>query len=268
VSHSITVRKMSFDFDPNAVPRWWFLNNPVATHIANGLHLVFPEGERFFIRSVKHYLDQIEDDPVLLERARGFFGQEARHGQEHARSFEMIEKQGYDVQRFLDMYEKNALPRLEKFFPPNIRLAITVALEHLTASLGESALVDRFLDDAHPTMRALLRWHAAEEIEHKSIAFDVLKKVDPRYSVRIAGMAIGLTGLMVFWTIGTRMLLRQETGVTKAEMKTYRNAVMEKRRKHTSAILKNAVKKYLAPRFHPDQNDNYHLAASYLESVA
>src|SRR5688500_14974256 len=191
VQRAITVRKMEFDFDPNVVPRWWFMNNPVATHIANGLHLVFPEGERFFIRSVKYYVDQIADDPVLLERVRAFFGQEARHGQEHADSFEMIAKQGYDVRRFLQFYEGEALPRLEKLFPPNLNLAITVALEHLTASLGESALADAFLDEAHPVMRALLRWHAAEEIEHKSVAFDVLKKVDPRYSIRISGMIVG-----------------------------------------------------------------------------
>ena len=259
---------MSFDFDPARVPRWWFSNNPVATHIANGLHLVFPEGERFFIRSVKHYLDQIADDPELLERARGFFGQEARHGQEHARSFEMIEGHGYDVKSFLDMYEKKALPKLEKIFPPNVRLAITVALEHLTASLGESALVDNFLDDAHPTMRALLRWHAAEEIEHKSVAFDVLKKVDPRYSVRAAGMVIGLLGLMLFWTIGARMLIKQETGLSKKELKAYRKAVMANRRDHTNRILRNAVLQYLRPSFHPDQNDNYHLAATYLGSAA
>ena len=268
MKHSITIRKMDFDFDPDAVPRWWFMNNPVATHIANGLHLVFPEGERFFIRSVKHYLDQIADDPELLERARGFFGQEARHGQEHARSFEMIEQQGYDVSRFLEMYEKKALPALEKMFPPSIKLAMTVALEHLTASLGESALADAFLDDAHPVMRALLRWHAAEEIEHKSVAFDVLKKVDPRYSVRVAGMMFGLAGLLTFWTISTRMLLEQETGVSKEELKRYRRAIEERRRDHTSTLLRNAVLKYLRPSFHPDQNDNYHLAERYLRSVA
>jgi predicted metal-dependent hydrolase len=268
VSRSITVRKMHFDFDPNTVPRWWFMNNPVATHIANGLHLVFPEGERFFIRSVKHYLDRIEEDPELYARARAFFGQEAKHGQEHARSFEMIEAQGYDVSRFLEMYEKKAVPALEQIFPPNIKLAMTVALEHLTASLGESALRDRFLDDAHPVMRALLRWHAAEEIEHKSVAFDVLKRVDPRYSVRIAGMALGFIGLMTFWTIGTRMLLAQETGVSKKELKHYRKAVEDKRRAHTGQVLREAVLKYLRPSFHPDQNDNYHLAESYLRSVA
>ena len=268
MAHAITVRKMDFDFDPDAVPRWWFFDNPVATHIANGLHLVFPEGERFFIRSVKHYLDRIQDDPELLERARAFFGQEARHGQEHARSFEMIAKQGYDVSRFLELYENKALPRLEKFFPANINLAITVALEHLTASLGESELSDDFLEGAHPTMRALLRWHAAEEIEHKSVAFDVLARVDPRYSVRVSGMAIGLIGLMIFWNIGARMLIAQETGLSKKELRAYRKRILDKRKDHTTRILTQAVLKYLRPSFHPDQNDNYHLAAEYLRSVS
>ncbi|MCA9604071.1 MAG: metal-dependent hydrolase, partial [Myxococcales bacterium] len=57
----IRVRKMDFPFADADVPRWWFHDNPLVTHGANGLNLLFPEGERFFIRSVKHYMDRIED---------------------------------------------------------------------------------------------------------------------------------------------------------------------------------------------------------------
>ena len=122
----IRPRKMRFDFG-DQVPRWWFADNPVITHISNGLSLVFPEGERFFIRSVKHYLDKI-DDPELTERARAFFQQESRHGQEHARSFEMLERQGYELKSYMEFYEKRAVPFLEGLFPPNFRLSVTVAL--------------------------------------------------------------------------------------------------------------------------------------------
>jgi predicted metal-dependent hydrolase len=96
----------------------------------------------------------------------------------------------------------------------------------------------------------------------------VLKRVDPRYSIRISGMIVGLTGLLVFWTIGARMLIRQETALSKEELRRYRREVEQRRRKHTGKILRDAVLKYLRPSFHPDQHDNYHLAAQYLGSLA
>ena len=43
----------NFPFADAEVPRWWLYGNPVMTHMANGLNLLFPPGERFFIRSVK-----------------------------------------------------------------------------------------------------------------------------------------------------------------------------------------------------------------------
>lgn len=260
----LITRVMNFDFDPEVVPRWWFLDNPVMTHVANGLHLVFPEGERFFVRSVKFYLDEIRDDPALLERCRGFFGQEVRHGMEHSRSFSMIERQGYDVRSFLELYEKKALPKIEAMFTPRMRLSITVALEHLTATMGESALTEDFLDYAHPVMSGLLRWHAAEEIEHKSVAFDVLQAVAPSYPLRVAGMAVGLAGLMTFWTMATRLLLKQEKELTRAELARFRKEARAWRGRHTGKLLFGAVARYLRPDFHPDDNDNYALARTYL----
>ena len=258
-------RRMDFDFD-DSIPRWWFAANPVATGVANGLHLVFPEGERFFIRSVRHYLGQLKDDPALVARIQGFFAQESLHGREHAHSFALLERQGYDVQRFLDLYERRWLPRIERAAPPVLRLAGTAALEHLTASLGEAALTEAFLEEAHPTFRALLRWHAAEEIEHKSVAFDVFERVSGSYALRVLGMFLGLSGLLVFWNIAARDLIRQE-GLPKAQLRAYARALRAERADNTRRTLLRAVAQYLRPSFHPDDNDNYHLAVGYLTEV-
>lgn len=258
----ITVRKMGFSFA--GVPRHWFFGAAVPTHIANGLNLVFPAGERFFIRSVKHYLDRIRD-PELRERVRAFFGQEGRHGFEHEASFEMLEAQGYEIREFLAMYEKLAFEKLEPMFPPSMRLSVTVALEHFTASLAERALTADFLDHAAPVMRDLLRWHAAEEIEHKSVAFDVFQEVDGRYWVRIAGLGIATAGLLGFWTIATRKLLAQEKDLTPEEIARQRNAAAD--RGQDREVLLRAFLEYLKPSFHPDDHDNYEIARRYLASV-
>jgi predicted metal-dependent hydrolase len=98
-SPSPVLRPRSPGVDLDApVPRHWFGGNVVATHVANGVNLLFPAGERFFVRSVNHYLDRVQD-PHLRAQIKGFFAQEGRHAREHERVFRLLEEQGYDVER-------------------------------------------------------------------------------------------------------------------------------------------------------------------------
>jgi predicted metal-dependent hydrolase len=62
---------------------------------------------------------------------------------------------------------------------PLERLASTAALEHITAIMAESALGPDapMIGAVDPAMKALWDWHAAEEMEHKSVAFDVYRAV-------------------------------------------------------------------------------------------
>ena len=270
-SRRIPVRAMGFGFRDADIPRWWFFGNPYPTHVSNALNLLFPDGERFFIRSVKHYMDVIEQDPELLARVRGFFGQEGRHGHEHERYNKLLEEQGYDLERFLSLYRYWAYEVLEKSMPPVLRLAATAALEHFTATMAENALRSDLLDHAHPLLRDLLRWHAAEEIEHKSVAFDVLQRVDPRWGVRAGGMAIGTFGILTFWVLGARELLRQEAA-RGSDMEMHRrsaraNPVLERERKSRGGMFRRAIADYLRPDFHPDQKHDYELARGYLEGI-
>ncbi len=268
-SRPLRVRRMDFPFADAAIPRWWLYGNPILTNVANGLNLLFPPGERFFIRSVKHYLDQI-DDPELKARVKAFFGQEGRHGHEHERMNRVMARHGYDIERILRLYERVAFEMVEPRVPPVLRLSTTVALEHFTASLAEGALTRGFLDGAHPVMRDLLRWHAAEEIEHKSVAFDVLKKVDPRYSVRIAGLVIATTQLFAWWIVATAMLMAQDD-LSPEERARYSDEAEQLREAHgamtRSELVRRAIFDYLRPDFHPDDHDDYALAREYLASV-
>ncbi len=49
---------------------------------------------------MKYYVDRIQDDPELVKRVKGFFGQEGRHGHEHERWNRILESQGYETQVF------------------------------------------------------------------------------------------------------------------------------------------------------------------------
>ena len=258
-----TVRRMDFTFD--GVPRHWFGGNAFATHMSNGLHLLFPDGERFFVRSVRHYLPQLRD-PALRASVEAFFGQEGSHAREHQRTYALLASHGLDVHRFLRAYRKVAFELLEPRFPPSVRLAVTAACEHFTAMFAHSALTSTDLDPVHPAIRELLLWHAAEEIEHKSVAFDVFEEVDGRYSVRALGMGMAFVILSALWTAGTVSMLRQDPEVTVARL-IDDHRKMRADGKLGSLRMVRMLVEYLQPGFHPDALDDYELARTHLRDM-
>ncbi|HET9625002.1 MAG TPA: metal-dependent hydrolase [Kofleriaceae bacterium] len=249
-----------FDADLAAVPRHWMANNAAATAVANGVNLLFPHGERFFVRSVKHFLPQIED-PALRAAIKGFFGQEGRHAHAHDEFNDILRHQGFEVDQFLASYKKIS-SWLESKFPAKLNLAITAAAEHFTAILAEGAFKHRVLDRAAPQMQQLLAWHAAEEIEHKAVAFDVLKAVDPSYLLRVLGL-VGATAILGgFWAWGALVLMRQEhTGPLTAWRQL---GQMPRRDPIVLGVFVRGIREYLRPAFHPRDNANEGLAHAWM----
>jgi predicted metal-dependent hydrolase len=247
------------------VPRHWLAGSAFASQMANGVCLLFPAGERFFVRSVRRYLDGL-GDAELSAQAKGFFGQEGRHARAHEDFFEVLERQGYRVRGFLRWYERIAYGGVERLAPPELALATTAALEHFTAILAELALGGTLLDDAHPIVRELLLWHAAEEIEHKAVAFDVLQRVSPSYALRMAGLAMGAACLGGFGLAAGLALLLQDGPTTlralPADIRARRRFRAQLRR-----ALRRGIRDYTRRDFHPNDNDNYALAAAYLHQA-
>ncbi|MBK7399631.1 MAG: metal-dependent hydrolase [Myxococcales bacterium] len=261
----IVARKPSFPF--TEVPRHWLGGTALASHLANGLNLLFPLGERFFVRSVRKHMDVVKADPALEARVRGFIAQEVRHGMEHERFFEIMEAQGLEIRKFLAWYEHAAFDVLVDVgtrLHPDLDLAVTVALEHFTAMFAERALEKDVLSQiAHPVMRDLLLWHACEEIEHKSVAFDVLARVNPSYPLRMGGLAMATFGLVFFWMAGAGALLRQEEGLSVRGLLRELVATRE-RNALMNGELARSFKDYLRRDFHPSQHPNEPLAEAWL----
>ena len=233
----------------HTVPRHWLAGSMLATHLANGVSVLFPAGERFFVRSVKHFASAFEDDPELKEAVRKFAGQEGWHAGAHDRHIKMLEEQGYRIRPFLRVYERFCYGFLEKAFPPKVRLSATVAAEHFTAVMAENFLGEGFERGVHPVMLDLLSWHAAEEIEHRAVAFEVLKRVDDGYALRMAGLALAGSVLAAFWVAGALTLLAQEKGVVHATRREGKDVAA--RMPFGEHVFGRGIRTYLRRDFHP-----------------
>ncbi len=259
------------EFDFSGLPRRWFAGLAFPTHLANGANLLFPLGERFFVKSVRHFEKAIADDPALREAVRGFYAQEGRHAQAHEQYFDTLRAQGFDIDTFLKIYRTLAFDGLARLTGPELNLAITAALEHYTATLAEGALRDRMLDAAHPVMRALLLWHSAEEIEHKSVAFDVLQRVNPSYALRMTGLAFATATLGGFWFAAMIMLLAQDGALHPGTLRAVREAEYRMGKPARSVprdVFWAGLKAYARRDFHPSQIDNDGLASEFLREAA
>jgi predicted metal-dependent hydrolase len=188
MDQEIVVRRMDFDFDPKSIPVAWFEDGLYLTLFDDALSLMFPEGERFFVESVKRFRSAISD-PVLAEKIAAFCGQEAMHGKEHRAFNAMLEAQGFTSLPDLDRHVRRVLDLVRAVLPPKAQLAVTCALEHFTAIMAQMLLSHpEVLDKMHPSVRRLWEWHALEESEHRAVAFDVYRSVGGGYPLRAAIM--------------------------------------------------------------------------------
>lgn len=264
------VRRPEFGLEHN-FPKYYADGNPFLTHLLNSLHVVFPEGEKLFIRSVKFFQDQI-DDPQLKARVKGFIGQETQHMAQHERIWDTLESQGVNVREYDAWYSKNAYEVVEgtirkicgEELYKRLALAVTCGLEHYTATLAEVAIDPEInaLEGFDENMKALLLWHAAEEIEHKAVAFDVMQLVDGSPITKNAGMLIATWALLYYGAIGTVKFMLEDKELKLTELPSALAQKAPKLAKVVAAMLPKLLE-YLRPDFHPNQMANDHLASEY-----
>ncbi|PWR17794.1 metal-dependent hydrolase [Zavarzinia compransoris] len=170
---AITPRNLRFAF-PAAQGRPWCGGDPIRTAFFDGMSLMFPDGERMFIESVRDTADGITD-PALLAEIRNFTIQEGLHSREHSRFNEQVAASAPALVARLQAGVARRVALVGKYLKPEQRLAATVAAEHFTAVLADYILRrPGLLADADPEFTGLWLWHAIEETEHKGVAFDVL----------------------------------------------------------------------------------------------
>ncbi|HEX6523644.1 MAG TPA: metal-dependent hydrolase [Streptosporangiaceae bacterium] len=263
-------------FDWSGLPLAWIPDDPVTSHVINVLHLLLPEGERWFVTVFKRALPLIRDE-ALREDVLGFIGQETIHAEAHQGVLDYFVSRGLDPGRYVRQMEwlfrrvlgeregLSAVQRREQIVE---HVAQVAAIEHFTAFLGDWVLHAPELDraGAHPVMLDLLRWHGAEEVEHRNVAFDLLVHLDPGYARRIRAMIMAGPILFYLWARGARFLVAADPGLDSAVKATWRGCAVAARRgmlPSVQATLRSAAL-YLRRSYHPSQQFSTRDAVAYL----
>lgn len=265
----IPVRRMDFAFE--GLQRHWYQGNPWTTHFLNAMSAVFPDGERFFIDSVRNVQDRVQD-PALQKEIRAFIGQEANHGKEHETFNRLLEERFGVPMSSTAGFVKRWLLGTARRLPHMRQLAITIALEHFTAILAnqllESPEIAEQLDRPEGEM---FLWHAVEETEHKAVAFDVYVAVYGRgflptfvrlmtmvITTIMFGLWIMLFQLRFLWRDGELLNLRALFGFV--AFLWWKPGPLRK-------MLPDYLD-YYRPGFHPWMHDNRALIGARVEQLS
>jgi predicted metal-dependent hydrolase len=195
-----TRRDLNFNLPAERIGDWHPAGREIS-HFFNAMSLFFPDGERFFIHSVRYYRPRIED-PELNKAVTAFIGQEAMHGREHTECNDHLDRARLPATA-LQQKVQRLLEHVKRRMPPRYQLAITIALEHLTAIMANSVLRDeRVLAGAQTAYGRLWHWHALEETEHKAVAFDVWRAVTrPSLFNYLLRCIVLISASTVFWAL-------------------------------------------------------------------
>ncbi|SHM90388.1 hypothetical protein SAMN05216593_104238 [Pseudomonas asturiensis] len=236
----------------------WHAHGALTTHFLNTFSVMAPAFERFIIASTRHYQSLITDSK-LKERLAGLIAQEAMHSREHRQYNRLLDQAGLpgrelerQCYRFLDYLLG------EHRVAPSFRLAVALMFEHHTALASTVTLNNpALLEGSVPGYAQLWNWHAREETEHKSAAYDLWNSVMGRgvksYLLRTGALVLaGPPTLLMAVIVFTRLL--------KADRKRRVDAravwLFLKHMYGTGGLIANTAKlwfKYFLPGFHPDR---------------
>jgi predicted metal-dependent hydrolase len=254
---TMTVRHLDVDLS-QGFERHWNGGDAYRSTVFNALSFMFPVGEQFFIDSVRRFAKNVEQQgqTELLRDIKLFIGQEATHRHLHKQYNDQLIKMGYG-----DWVERT-LEKVIAFFgnkTPRADLAATVAYEHYTALLGDGLLrYASWTENMDPAMKAAWMWHAAEESEHKAVAFDTYQATGGGYLLRVLMFLFVSFEFFTYTFVQTSIMLRHDGQLLK--WRTWRSAISMWWGQ--DGIVWHTLPHWLAyfkPGFHPWQHDNHEL---------
>jgi hypothetical protein len=124
------------------------------------------------MRVARKVRDEIRDER-LLQDLNALVAQEALHTREHRRFNARLAELGYDIEGVnaeLDEMFDDYVARVDE----PAAVALMIAGEHWIYAMSYALLEDpRVTEGMDAQVKSLFSWHAAEEMEHQSVAHDV-----------------------------------------------------------------------------------------------
>lgn len=278
------VRNLKF-FKKNLLKtHYWMGNSAGLTYAILALSVMFPAGERFFIQSVKkaRFKPEAKLDIDLQRQITNFMVQEAIHTREHMyfNRFNQIneihmaelEQKTEEAIQFLSQWVSNISSKCG-ISTQESDLLITVALEHCTATIAAKFLKFKKFNELiqDPEISRFWVWHAIEEIEHKSVAFELLEKISKdsyKFNfIRCITYLFSLTGLSLCYGYCLMNLLVKDNKIN------YLNAlndIYQYSLSPSKGILFASFSDFFAflkPNFHPNEIDHEELLAIWKEKI-
>ncbi len=270
---SARLRARRTAFDLTETPDEWIPGDLQTTHVIDSLHIALPPGERWFCDVFRDALPLITDDE-LRDQVRGFIGQEATHAKAHDLGLEHLARHGIDLRAevaWVDRLRLGLRRRIAKLPAPIRRrvlrseLAAIATIEHYTATLGSWIVTAELPEGTDPQMLDLLRWHGAEEMEHRAVAFDLYQHLDGSYARRAVFGVVASAGILLgLLAIAMRIMALDPAARGNLRWRGYTRAVGAGRIPQLGKVVAS-VREYLRRDYHPSQFGNLPAALAYLE---
>lgn len=222
IDYKILPRKVKFDWEKTPVD--WIPNQPFASYFINEINNILPAGEFWFCRLYNKVLPEITDEK-LKEDVQAFIRQEAMHAVAHtSANKEYLSQRNIDIQRNLDIMDflftktladkpfDKEVPKFLEHQWDLFRLGVIATVEHMTCVLGKYALYNKRWEElgADPEMIDLIKWHGSEEIEHRTVAFDLYRHLGGGYIARYYLSVAVIVGVLGLWVDGAAHIMSQD----------------------------------------------------------
>jgi predicted metal-dependent hydrolase len=246
---NIRVRDMRFALDERT-PSRFCPGHPEFSHATNAFMAALPHLEPYFIHNIREAGAQA-GDPALSSQIALFVAQEARHAQHH-RTLNGVLAQRYPELPRLEREIKERLDRSRQRHSLGFRMAYTAGYEAITYQLVGFMMDERrvWLSDADPDVLALLCWHGAEEVEHKSVAYDAFQAIHGGYTMRVLGLLAALA-------MTVRDIQRMVRYMLEVDGTLRERACRQRLRRVRLAFARGLLPRlrhYLRPRYHPSHH--------------
>lgn len=260
MAKSLPIRSPDFS-PPEGSPRVWSPDNLAFGMLCNAFGCAGPF-ERMSIMICRDVLPSITD-PALREAIRGFVGQEQQHMRAHNQEASRLSHEHPGWGETKRLYEQVLFKVLYPRLNEPMKLAWLAGFEHVTLQVATLALRSRWMKRARSPVADLYRWHAAEEVEHRTIANEMLRARGVGYLYRIAGLGlIGVSFIPTLFFSAIRQSYRY--GLLFSPRTLWESLILTFERYgllHLSAV---AIFSYLNPRYDPADCELEELAQQVL----